>query len=104
MFKAYLDLDKNMDLIDTWISCLPANLRSPTDRLIKEQHADEPPSVHRVRAVILSTYFAFKYNAVYEEAHSAVDRSVAAEATSIKSFIELLDVLSDLGFSLETVT
>jgi hypothetical protein len=103
IFKCYAHVDPTVDIKAQWLDLLSEPLLLEKTNLLLEQKSNACSSISHVRNVIFASYVAHKWNMPFPQVLKWVEKGIKSLPFSISRLMQILDVLSDIGFSQEQV-
>lgn len=103
IFKCYAHVDPTVDIKAQWLDLLSEPLLLEKTNLLLEQKSNACSSISHVRNVIFASYVAHKWNMPFPHVLKWVEKGIKSLPFSISRLMQILDVLTDIGFSQEQV-
>ncbi|XP_046454193.1 uncharacterized protein LOC124201971 isoform X2 [Daphnia pulex] len=103
IFKCYAHVDPTVDIKAQWLDLLSEPLLLEKTNLLLEQKSNACSSISHVRNVIFASYVAHKWNMPFPQVLKWVEKGIKSLPFSISRLMQILDVLTDIGFSQEQI-
>lgn len=91
------------DVAQSWIQCFPDPIRDEMKTLINQQVNFKLMTIGEIQRLLMAKYLCWKLDFDWPQAKNAVTSSLYDFCQNIKSFIETIDILMEIGLKKEHV-
>jgi len=91
------------DVAQSWIQCFPDPIRDEMKTLINQQVNFKLMTIGEIQRLLMAKYLCWKLDFDWPQAKNAVTSSLYDFCQNIKSFIETIDILMEIGLKKEHI-